>query len=65
MPEGYGRTPGLYAAAVLDAGLRTTDPSLTTQTVAVPLFLTWSTPWDLAGAHVSVKTAPEIGRAHV
>lgn len=61
MPEGYGRTPGLYAAAVLDAGLRTTDPSLTTQAVAVPLFLTWSTPWDIAGAHVSVKTAPGVG----
>ena len=31
MPEGYGRTPGLYAAAVLDAGLRTTSAETTAE----------------------------------
>ena len=63
IPEGYGRTPGLYVASMLDFGFRSTDPSTTKQAVAIPVFFTWSTPWDLGNAHVSVKAAPFVGVA--
>jgi hypothetical protein len=61
IPEGYGRTPGLYVASILDFGFRSTDPSTTKQAVAIPVFFTWSTPWDLGNAHVSIKAAPFVG----
>lgn len=61
IPEGYGRTPGFYVASMLDFGLRSTDPSITTQAVAIPVFFTWSTPWDIGKTHVSVKAAPFVG----
>lgn len=61
IPEGYGRTPGFYVATMLDFGLRSTDPAITTQGVAIPVFFTWSTPWDIGKAHVSVKAAPFVG----
>ena len=61
IPEGYGRTPGFYVATMLDVGLRSTDPSITTQAVAIPVFFTWSTPWDIGKTHVSVKAAPFVG----
>lgn len=63
IPDGYGRTPGVYVASMVDVGIRTTDPSATTQAVAIPVFFTWSTPWDLGGAgngHVSIKSAPFV-----
>jgi hypothetical protein len=61
IPEGYGRTPGFYVATMLDFGARSTDPSITKQVVAIPMFFTWSTPWDIGRTHVSVKAAPFIG----
>lgn len=61
MAEGFGRTPGWYVAALFDAGLRSTDPSIAKQAVAIPMLFTWSTPWDLGKAHVSVKAAPFVG----
>src|SRR4051794_2404401 len=62
IPEGYGRTPGFYVASMIDFGARSTDPSITKQVVGIPLFFTWSTPWDAGGgAHVSIKAAPFIG----
>jgi len=61
IPEGYGRTPGIYVASMVDVGVRNTDPSLTTQAVFVPVFFTWSTPWDIGTSHVSVKSAPFVG----
>jgi hypothetical protein len=61
IPEGYGRTPGFYVASMLDFGVRSTDPSLTKQLVAIPVFFTWSTPWDIGKTHVSVKAAPFVG----
>jgi hypothetical protein len=60
IPEGYGRTPGFYVATMLDVGLRSTDPTITKQAVAAPMFFTWSTPWDLGKAHVSVKSLPLV-----
>lgn len=60
LAEGYGNTPGLYSATMLNFGLRTTDP-LTTQTVLIPMFVTWSTPLDIGTAHVSLKAAPLVG----
>jgi hypothetical protein len=61
IPEGYGRTPGIYVASMFDFGVRSTDPSVTTQGVGIPVFMTWSTPWDIGSAHVSVKAAPFVG----
>jgi hypothetical protein len=61
IPEGFGRTPGIYVASMLDFGLRSTDPSITKQTVFIPIFFTWSTPIDIGKTHVSVKGAPGIG----
>jgi hypothetical protein len=62
IPEGYGRTPGFYVASMLDFGLRSTDPSVTKQGVLIPMFFTWSTPWDVGRkAHVSIKAAPFVG----
>src|SRR6185503_6545844 len=61
IPEGYGRTPGFYVASMFDFGIRSTDPSITTQGVAIPVFFTWSTPWDVGKAHVSIKSAPFVG----
>lgn len=61
IPEGYGRTPGFFVATMLDFGLRSTDPAITKQAVAIPMFFTWSTPWDLGKTHVSVKAAPFVG----
>jgi hypothetical protein len=61
MAEGYGRTPGFYVATMLDVGLRSTDPTLTKEAVAIPMFFTWSTPWDIGKGHVSVKAAPFVG----
>lgn len=61
IPEGYGRTPGFYVASMLDFGLRSTDPSITKQAVFIPVFFTWSTPWDFGSAHVSIKAAPFVG----
>lgn len=61
IPEGYGRTPGFYVASMFDFGLRSTDPSVTKQGVAIPVFFTWSTPWDVGNAHVSIKSAPFVG----
>src|SRR5262245_65415880 len=61
IPEGYGRTPGFYVASMLDFGLRSTDPSITKQLVFIPVFFTWSTPWDVGKAHVSVKSASYVG----
>lgn len=60
IPEGYGRTPGVYIASIFDIGFRSTDPSVTKQAVGIPVFITWSTPWDIGKAHVSFKTAPFI-----
>ena len=62
MPEGFGRTEGFYSASILDFGIRNTDPN-TIQTVAIPTFFIWSTPWDIGGAHVSFKGAPLVGVA--
>lgn len=61
IPEGYGRTPGFYVATMLDFGLRSTDPSIAKQAVAIPMFFTWSTPWDIGKTHVSFKAAPLVG----
>jgi hypothetical protein len=60
MAEGYGLTQGFFSATLLNSGLRTTDPH-TTQTVGMPTFFTWSTPWDIGPAHVSFKGAPLVG----
>lgn len=60
MPEGFGRTEGLYTATMLDFGVRTTDPS-TKQALLVPAFVTWSTPWDIGKTHISFKAAPFVG----
>jgi hypothetical protein len=60
LAEGYGLTEGLYSVSVLNFGPRTTSPDYTTQTVGIPLFLTWSTPWDIGNAHVSFKAAPLV-----
>jgi hypothetical protein len=60
MAEGYGLTEGVFSATLLNSGLRTTDPH-TTQTVGMPTFFTWSTPWDVGPAHVSLKAAPLVG----
>jgi hypothetical protein len=60
IPEGYGRTPGFYVASMIDFGLRSTDPSITKQGVFAPVFFTWSTPWDVGKAHVSVKALPFV-----
>jgi hypothetical protein len=60
MPEGFGRTEGLYSATVLDFGVRSTDPH-STQTVAIPTFFILSTAWDIGNAHVSFKAAPLVG----
>lgn len=60
IPEGYGRTPGFYVAAMYDFGVRNTDPSMTKQGVLIPMFFTWSTPWDVGSAHVSIKAAPFV-----
>ncbi len=46
---------------MLDFGVRSTDPSATKQAVAIPVFFTWSTPWDLGTAHLSIKAAPFVG----
>ena len=61
IPEGYGRTPGFYVASMFDVGVRNTDPSVSTQAVGIPMFFTWSTPWDAGRAHVSIKSAPFVG----
>jgi hypothetical protein len=61
IPEGYGRTPGFYVATMLDFGVRSTDPGVTTQAVGIPMFFTWSTPWDIGKTHISVKAAPLVG----
>jgi hypothetical protein len=45
---------------MIDFGLRSTDPSITKQAVLAPMFFTWSTPWDLGTAHVSVKALPFV-----
>jgi hypothetical protein len=63
IPEGYGRTPGFYVASMFDGGLRSTDPKITKQGVLIPVFFTWSTPWDVGRFHVSVKAAPFVGVA--
>ena len=63
IPEGFGRTPGVYVASMLDFGIRSTDPSTTKQAVMIPLFVTWSTPWDIGQTHVSIKAAPFVGVA--
>ena len=60
IPEGYGRTPGFYVASMIDFGLRSTDPSIEKQGVFAPMFFTWSTPWDIGNAHVSVKALPFV-----
>jgi hypothetical protein len=60
MPEGYGRTEGLYSATLLDFGARSTDP-FTKQAVGIPMFAIWSTRWDIGGARVSFKAAPLVG----
>jgi hypothetical protein len=46
---------------MLDFGIRNTYPSLTKQAVGIPMFFTWSTPWDIGKTHVSFKAAPFIG----
>ena len=61
IPEGFGRTEGLYSATMLDFGVRTTDPTATRETLLVPTFATWSTPWDIGKTHISVKAAPFVG----
>jgi hypothetical protein len=61
IPEGYGRTPGFYVATMIDFGVRSTDPTLSQQAVGIPMFFTWSTPWDLGNTHVSIKAAPFVG----
>jgi len=61
IPEGLGRTQGLFVASMFDVGARTTDPSITKQAVGIPIFFTWSTPWDVGNAHVSIKAAPFVG----
>jgi hypothetical protein len=62
IPEGFGRTPGFYVASMLDFGLRSTDPSVRKELVGIPVFFTWSTPWDIGGTtHVSIKAAPFVG----
>lgn len=61
IPEGFGRTPGFYVASMVDFGLRSSDPSITKQLVGIPMFFTWSTPWDIGNTHVSVKAAPFVG----
>jgi len=60
IPEGYGRTPGFYVASMIDFGLRSSDPSITKQGVFAPVFFTWSTPWDVGKAHVSIKSLPFV-----
>jgi hypothetical protein len=62
MPEGFGRTPGVYVATLFDVGLRSTSP-ITKEAVAIPMFVTWATPWDVGGARVSIKAAPLVGVA--
>lgn len=61
MPEGFGRTPGFYVASMIDFGVRSTDPSITTQAVVIPMFVTWATPWDIGKTQVSIKAAPFVG----
>jgi hypothetical protein len=61
IPEGFGRTPGFYVASMIDVGLRSTDPSITTQAVAIPVMFTWATPWDIGKTQVSFKSAPFVG----
>lgn len=63
LPEGFGRTPGIYVATMIDSGFRSTNPSVTKQAVMIPLFITWSTPWDIGKTHVSIKAAPLVGVA--
>ena len=60
IPEGYGRTPGVYIATIFDVGFRTTDPTVTKQAVMIPMFVNWSTPWDLGRTHVSFKAVPFV-----
>jgi hypothetical protein len=58
--EGFGRTPGVYIATIFDVGLRSTDPSITKQAVMLPMFVNWSTPWDIGKTHVSFKAVPFV-----
>lgn len=61
IPEGFGRTPGLYVATMVDFGLRSTDPSITTQAVGIPMMFTWAPSWDTGKTQVSFKGAPFVG----
>lgn len=60
LPEGFGFEPGVYSVTLGDVGVRNTSPSYTTQAVGIPLFLTWSTPWDIGNSHLSFKAAPIV-----
>lgn len=57
MPEGYGLYEGLYSVTGLNVGQRDDLRMIT----AIPMFMTWSTPWEIGGGRVLFKAAPLVG----
>lgn len=60
-PEGFGMTEGLYSMSVANIGAASLSGSGSMNSaVLIPAMVTWSTPWDLAGGHLSFKAAPGV-----
>jgi hypothetical protein len=60
LPEGFAPTEGLFAATPMSFGGYNTPAGNVTSAMAIPTFLTWSTPWEPFGARLEVKTAPLV-----
>jgi hypothetical protein len=56
LPEGWAPEPGLYGVMALNSGA---DEKFNS-TVGVPAFLNFSTPLEVAGARVQLKTVPLV-----
>ena len=60
LAEGYGLTEGFYSVTALNFGYRNTSPDATKGLTAIPTFITWSTPLEIADARVLLKAAPYV-----
>lgn len=60
LAEGYGLNEGVYSVTALNWGFSNTQPRSTTSATAIPMFVTWATPWEIADARLLVKAAPLV-----
>jgi len=60
LPEGYAPTESLIATPMLNFGGNTAGAMGMSSGTFIPGFINWSTPWELLGARVQIKSAPFV-----